>query len=44
LPYASPTDADNIELSVDVTNVSITTGSDRTGFTTTYIVLEYIKQ
>lgn len=44
LPYASPTDADNIELSVDVTNVSITTGSDRTGFTTTYVVLEYIKQ
>ncbi len=44
LPYASPTDADNIELSVDATNVIITTGSDRTGFTTTYVVLEYIKQ
>lgn len=42
LPYASPTDANNIELSVDATNVSITTGSDRTGYTTTYIVLEWI--
>lgn len=44
LPYASPTDADNIELSVDATNVIITTGSDRTAFTTTYVILEYIKQ
>lgn len=44
LPYASPTDADNIELSVDATNVTITTGSDRTGYTTCYVVLEYLKQ
>jgi len=44
LPYASPTDASNIELSVDGTNVTITTGSDRTGFTTCFVVLEYIKQ
>lgn len=43
LPYASPTDADNIELKVDATNVTIITGSNRTAFTTTYVVLEYIK-
>lgn len=42
IPYASPTAANNIELSVDSTNVSITTGSDRTGYTTTYVVLEWI--
>ena len=42
IPYASSTAANNIELSVDATNVSITTGSDRTGYTTTYVVLEWI--
>ena len=44
LPYASPTLANNIELSADATNVSITTGSDRTNFDTTYVILEYLKQ
>lgn len=43
LPYASPTAANNIELSVDGTNVNITTGSNRSNFTTTYIILEYLK-
>lgn len=43
LPYSSPVLANNIELSVDATNVTITTGSNRTSFTTTYVVLEYIK-
>lgn len=43
LPYASPTGANNIELKVDATNVTIITGSNRTAFTTTYVVLEYIK-
>lgn len=43
LPYASPTDANNIELNVDATNVNIITGSNRTAFTVTYIILEYIK-
>lgn len=43
IPYASPTDADNIELNVDATNVNITTGSNRTNYTVTYVVLEYIK-
>jgi len=44
LPYSSPTLVDNIELSVDGTNVTITTGSDRTGFTNCYVVVEYLKQ
>lgn len=43
LPYASPVLVNNIELSVDGTNVIITTGSDRTAYTTTYVVLEYLK-
>lgn len=44
IPYASPTDASNIELRVDATDVIITTGSDRTAFTVCYVVLEFIKQ
>jgi len=43
IPYASTTLANNIELSVDGTNVTITTGIDRTGYTTCYVVLEYLK-
>lgn len=43
IPYASPTLANNIELRVDATNVTITTGSNRTNFTKTYIVLEYMQ-
>jgi len=43
IPYASPTLANNIELSVDVTNVTITTGSDRTAFTRCIVVLEYLQ-
>ncbi|MGH3054170.1 MAG: hypothetical protein ACRDL7_04235 [Gaiellaceae bacterium] len=42
LDYASPTAANNIELKVDATNVTVITGSDRTAFTTTYIVLEFL--
>lgn len=42
LPYASPVDAENIALYVDAVNVNITTGNDRTGFTTSYVVLEWI--
>lgn len=36
--------ANNIELSVGITNVSITTASNMTRFTTCYVVLEYLKQ
>lgn len=43
IPYSSPTLASNIEISVDNTNVTITTGSDRTAYTVCYVVLEYIK-
>lgn len=44
LPYSSTTLINNIELSVDNTNVSIITGIDRTSYTTCFVVLEYIKQ
>lgn len=43
LPYASPVLVDNIELWADGTNVNVKTGSNRTAYTVTYIVLEYIK-
>jgi len=43
LPYASASGTDDIELNVDVTNVNITTASDRTNFTVTYVILEYMK-
>jgi len=43
LPYASPVLVENISLRVDANNVYITTGNDRTMFTTTYVVLEFIK-
>lgn len=43
LPYSSVTAiADNIEISIDNTYVYITTGIDRTAFTVSYVVLEYI--
>lgn len=41
LPYSS-TAGDNIELYVDGTNVNVTTNSDWSAYTKTYIVLEYI--
>jgi len=44
IPYASPVLANNIELFVDGTNVSITTGSDRTAFTKTDVYFEFIKE
>ncbi len=43
IPYASPTLANNIELRVDGTNVYIITGSNRSNFNITYIVLEYLQ-
>lgn len=42
LPYASATTANIIELKVDATNVTVITGSNRTAFTLTYIVLEFL--
>jgi hypothetical protein len=43
LPYASPIAAENIAVFVDPVNVNVTTGSDRTAFTTTYIIVEYLQ-
>lgn len=43
IPFASPTLANNIEITVDNTNINITTGSNRTNFTECDIVIEYIK-
>lgn len=42
IPYASPVLANNIELSMDNTNVTITTGSNRSAFTVCYVIIEYI--
>lgn len=42
IPFASPVLADNIAVWADALNVNITTGSDRTMFTTCYVVVEYI--
>lgn len=44
IPYSSPTLANNIELYIDGTNVKVITGSNRTNFSTCYIIIEYIKQ
>ncbi len=43
LPYASPTLVNNIELNLDATNVNIITGSNRSNFNITYIILEYLQ-
>jgi len=43
LPYASPTLIHNIELNLDGTNVNIITGSNRSNFNVTYVILEYMK-
>lgn len=43
LPYPSATAvADTIELSVDGTNVTVTTGADYSAYTSAYMVLEYV--
>jgi hypothetical protein len=43
LPYASATLINNIELKVDATNAIIITAANYASFTTTYVILEYIK-
>ena len=43
LPYASPVAGSNIELSLDSTSITITTGNDRSAYTTTYVILEFVK-
>ena len=44
LPYSTGVLANNIELYVDATNVTVVTGADWSSYDTTYIVLEYLKQ
>jgi hypothetical protein len=44
LPFASPTLNENIKLEMTNTNVVVTTGIDRTAYTTCYLIVEYIKQ
>lgn len=45
LPYSASTAvADNLELYVDNTNVSVATGANYSAYTVSYVVLEYIKQ
>lgn len=45
IPYVDVgTPANNIQIDVDATNVSITTGADYTAYTLCYVVLEYLKQ
>ena len=43
LPYASPTLVNNIELNLDGTNINIITGSNRTNFNVTYVIVEYVQ-
>lgn len=43
IPYVSLTLINGIELSVDGTNVSITTGIDRTSYTVVYVILEFLQ-
>lgn len=45
IPYASTNSlAESIEMDVTYINVRIRTGSDRSAFTTCYVVLEYVKE
>jgi hypothetical protein len=43
LPYASNTAGASIQLNLDGTNINVTTGSDRSNFNITYIVVEYVQ-
>ena len=43
LDYASPTLANNIEVYCDSVNVNVITGSDRTNYTISTIVIEYLQ-
>lgn len=43
IPYSSATLVDNIELWIDGTYVNIKTAADWSAYTTTYVVLEYLK-
>lgn len=42
IPFASPTLNLNISLEMDTTNITITTGVDRTGYTRCFVIVEWI--
>lgn len=44
IPFSSPVLNENIKITVDATNVNITTAIDYTAFTRCLVVIEYIKQ
>lgn len=44
IPFASQVGAQAVAVEMDNTNVIITTGSDRTAYTRTFITIEYIKE
>ena len=44
IPFSSPVLADNIAVTVDNTNINVTTGSNRTNFTRCIIWFDYLKQ
>lgn len=43
LPYSSPTLNENIELSIDATNVTIRTANDRRAYTKSFVIIEYVR-
>ena len=43
IPYASLTLANVVEISMDATNVTITTGIDRTNYNKCYVVVEFLQ-
>ena len=43
IPYADSVLNNEISINVDLTNVNITTAIDYSAFTTTYVILEYLK-
>jgi hypothetical protein len=44
LPYVDTTAGSSIELSVDTTNVQVITAFNYSGYTTAYIILEYVQE
>lgn len=44
IPFANPIGvAESVALFIDATNVNITTGTDRTAYTSTFVVIEYYR-
>ena len=43
LPFVDAAGTDNIQLDVDQFDINITTTSDRTNYTVTYVIVEYLK-